>query len=132
MARPTKLDNDKILQAVKLIRGGCFNSTVAHFLGISDRTFYNWVKQGRQDQEDGKNTAARRFFEEVKRAEASAEASAIMGILRAGKKQWQALAWYLERKYPDRWGQKKRGDDPEDVADHLKDLVDAIKTGASV
>jgi hypothetical protein len=37
-------------------------------------------------------------------ADGIAEAQAVTVIERAARKDWRAAAWYLERKYPDRWG----------------------------
>ena len=44
------------------------------------------------------------FWEEVKKAEAEAEAAAVVQIKAAAASgTWQAAAWYLERKFKDRW-----------------------------
>jgi hypothetical protein len=37
-------------------------------------------------------------------ADGVAEAQAITVIERAARKDWRAAAWYLDRKYPERWG----------------------------
>ena len=51
------------------------------------------------------------FQEAVQQAEAVAEAERVRLILKAGKyDDWKANAWYLERKYPERWGRKERID----------------------
>lgn len=48
-------------------------------------------------------------MEAVKRSETTAEIGAVAGILSAGREgNWQALAWFLERKYSERWGRKER------------------------
>ena len=47
------------------------------------------------------------FFQAVKRAEAEAEAAAVLHIKKAASEgTWQAAAWYLERKYKDRWSRQ--------------------------
>jgi len=46
------------------------------------------------------------FADAVKKAEAEAEANALKAIKDATPQNWQAGAWYLERKYPDRFGRR--------------------------
>jgi hypothetical protein len=45
----------------------------------------------------------RQFLGAVKKALAEKAAEAVEGIERAGGSSWQALAWLLERKYPELW-----------------------------
>jgi len=44
------------------------------------------------------------FVSAVKKAERDAEALAVKAIRTAGKKNWTAYAWWLERKFPEAWG----------------------------
>jgi hypothetical protein len=90
---------DKI---VKALRAGNYRTTAAKVAGIHDATFYNWIKWG-EAQKKGRYFE---FFEAVKKAEAEGEAALIATINVASKDTWQAAAWILERKYPDRWGRK--------------------------
>lgn len=48
------------------------------------------------------------FWRDVKKAEAIAENAAIQTIQKASEKNWQASAWWLERKFKDRWGRQDR------------------------
>lgn len=48
------------------------------------------------------------FRESVKEAEAEAEISRLVTIQDAAGEHWQAAAWYLERKYPDRYARPIR------------------------
>jgi hypothetical protein len=51
----------------------------------------------------------RQFRDVVKKAETVAEVGAVAGILTAGKDgNWQALAWFLERTRPDKFGRRER------------------------
>ena len=44
----------------------------------------------------------------VKKSQALAEVGAVAGILESGRNgNWQALAWFLERKFNDRWGRRE-------------------------
>lgn len=46
------------------------------------------------------------FREAIKEAEAEAEISRLVKIESAADEHWQAAAWWLERRYPDRYGRK--------------------------
>lgn len=50
----------------------------------------------------------REFREAIKGAEAQAEAAAVVVIREAMPTSWQAAAWYLERRYPDRYARRER------------------------
>ena len=71
------------------------------------------------------------FLEAVKKAEAEAEALRVSRISKAGKEgNWQADAWYLERRYPDRWGkrvQEVTGKDggPLEYVQRVQELTDS-------
>ena len=49
------------------------------------------------------------FVEAVKKAEAEAEVESVALIRRSAQDgQWQAAAWFLERRKPSDWGRKDR------------------------
>jgi hypothetical protein len=48
----------------------------------------------------------RRFAEDLEKAEAEAETLTMSAIVHAGKADWRALAWILERRGPQRWSPK--------------------------
>ena len=48
------------------------------------------------------------FADDVRQAEAKAAIRLVGQILQAGEKDWRALAWWLERRFPEEWGRKKR------------------------
>jgi len=89
---------EKICQAVRL---GNNNVVSAAYGGISETTFYRWIKEGQA----AKTGSKRLFWEAIKKAEADAEVGRIARISAAGASgTWQADAWWLERKFPERWG----------------------------
>ena len=47
------------------------------------------------------------FFQKIKQALALSEELALT-TLKAGQPGWQAQAWFLERRFPQRWGRKDR------------------------
>lgn len=104
--RKTKLTPALIKDAAKLLKGGNYVSTVCEFLGIGETTWYRWMKEG----EVAKSGLKREFWESIKKAEAEAEIRLITDLQKIAEadQKWQALAWMLERKYPDRWGRKDK------------------------
>jgi hypothetical protein len=48
------------------------------------------------------------FADDVLQAEAKASIHCVEQILEAGEKHWRALAWWLERRFPEEWGRKSR------------------------
>jgi transposase len=102
--RPTKLTaavSDRICQA---IRAGNYIETAAVAAGIDKATVHRWLKDGNR----GKSPALKEFCASVEKALAEAEVGAVATITMAGKTQWQALAWRLERQHQTRWGRKDR------------------------
>ena len=95
--------------------------------GVTYTTLNNWMKKG----ESASSGAYVEFLEAVKKAEAEAEALRVSRISKAGKEgNWQADAWYLERRYPDRWGkrvQEVTGKDggPLEYVQRVQELTDS-------
>lgn len=101
------------------LRGGAFIETAAAGAAISKVTLYDWLRRGKRR---GRGPMFE-FAEQVEQAMALFELEAINGIGEAargekigeappgGKQkrragQWQAWAWLMERKYPDRYGRR--------------------------
>ena len=128
MARETKLTPERQKTIVDAIRGGCYFVTACQLAGIDDKTGYRWLSDQRP--------MYREFRDAVKNAEAAAEAERVLRIRQAatGGKQttrrtikiypngtqeitetteiaepnWTADAWFLERKFPARWGKQEK------------------------
>lgn len=116
MGRPTKLNygvQEKIVQAIK---AGNYIETAAAYAGISKSTLYEWLKRGeRENQRVAKNPRYRikksekpyvEFSNAIEKALAEAEIRDVAIIGKAAEEQWQAAAWRLERKFPDKWGRR--------------------------
>lgn len=102
MARPSKLTPELTAEMTKLIEAGNYLETAAAACGVDRETVRRWMKRGAR-QSKGPHAE---FCGAIKGAEARAEARALVRIRMAGVKQWQAEAWYLERKFPQRWGRQ--------------------------
>ena len=106
--RPTRCTRDLIKKITPLISNGNFASTACRVAGISEAAFYNWQARGRKDREEGRATIFVEFAEAIERADAEGEARNVLLIQQAaGAGTWQAAAWNLERKYPEKWGRNR-------------------------
>ena len=104
MGRPTKLTPDVHKKIVNLIKAGNYNDIAAQAVGITEQTFYGWMKRG----EAGESPYFE-FFQAVKEASAFSEAHYLELIRKAAKEtSWQASAWFLERKFNERWGRRDK------------------------
>jgi len=104
--RKSKLDNDRRDKLLKAIRYGNDKKIACAFAGISEATLYRWLEQA---QKKNARAELREFRESLERAEAEAEVIKISRVTQAADNgRWQAAAWWLERKHPERWGQQTR------------------------
>ena len=99
VGRPSKCTEEarrKILWALRL---GNYRVAAAEYAGVSDRTLCAWLAKGR-DEEEGLYAD---FYRDVLEAERAAEIRALGVIQQAAQKDWKAAAWFLERKFPERY-----------------------------
>lgn len=114
--RPTKLTPELQDEICKVIRSGNYIETAAAFAGINKTTLYDWMKRGAREKERiEKNPRAKirkteepfvEFSNAIEKALAHAEIRDVAIIGKAAEENWQAAAWRLERKFPERWGRK--------------------------
>jgi hypothetical protein len=71
------LDEEKAWKIVNLIRSGVFDYVAAEAVGVSDRTFRDWMARGEGTHETRSSTPKlRKFAEDVRSARAEARAAA--------------------------------------------------------
>ena len=122
-----KLNKQLIEDAVKLIEAGNYQKHVAQALGIDESTWYRWLQKG--ESETNENSIYREFYKSIKKAEAKAVARNVALIQRAAQEgNWQAAAWWLERKFPAEWGKRDKLD--INAGESLK--VEIIKVDGSL
>lgn len=134
MARSwSKLTPERSEAVLRAIRQGMSLRQAAAATGISHTTITRWAAR------------SVRFRDALMQAEAQFIQVCIAGILKQGLKgmpgSWQALAWLLERRYPDQYGRNARldvklelrkaaqqiaGDDPSLDEDALLALAEEI------
>lgn len=101
--RPTKLTPELQNEICGLLGKGNFVETVCDFVGLSKNTFYDWIKRGERAWKVDIDGGFVEFSDAVKKAITFVEMQT-MGELKAGGMNWQAKAWWLERRHPDKWG----------------------------
>ncbi len=89
---------DLICDAIK--EGNTYENA-AQLAGICEKTLYNWIQRGK-DGEDG----FLQFLQALKKANAKAEQKMVSVIVASAPRNWQAAAWFLERRNPQHWGNK--------------------------
>lgn len=99
-ARLTRAVQEKITSALAL---GVYRKDAAAFAGISDATFRRWMKRGMKE--------ATGIYAEFRTAVLDAESRAkvlAMGCVTKAIREgdWKAAAWFLERKWPQEYGDR--------------------------
>ena len=118
VGRPVKINPTIQAELVKMIQAGNYMETAAAFVGISISTMRDWIRRGEREAQrfidDPKarpiksETPFMEFSAAIKKAQAAAEIRDVIIIGDAARESWQAAAWRLERKYPEKWGRKDR------------------------
>lgn len=106
MGRPSKLTPEVSKQITDVIAAGNYIETAAAYAGIHKDTLYDWLKRGRA----AKTGIYSDFVEAVEQALAQAEVRDLAIIGKAANEVWQAAAWRLERRMPQKYGRRARVD----------------------
>ena len=103
VGRPEKIDPTIIKKIADAVRAGNYIETAAAYAGIHKDTLYQWLKKGAREE----SGIYREFSDAIKEALAYSEMEDGKTIKRQSRKNWQAAAWRLERRFPQRWGKKE-------------------------
>jgi transposase len=124
--RPTKLTPEVQKRIIDALRAGNYVETAAAYAGIGRQTLYDWLHRGAKE---GKG-AYHEFHEAVEKALAESEVRDVALIAKAAEAQWQAAAWRLERRAPERWGKRVTVDDQQKQSLRIKwpDAADEADT----
>ncbi len=102
--RPSKLTPETREKILAALRGGNYRHVAVAWAGIDYTTFARWLRESKADP-DGPHGA---FHQEVQEAETAAEIGMVAGLVKAGRDDPSHWKWWLERKFPDRWGRETR------------------------
>lgn len=101
--QPTKLKPEIQKAILAALSMGAYRAQACAHANIDPSTFYRWMNWG----EENYKPVYRNFYNAIKKAEADGEVKDLAYIEQAAQAgTWQAAAWRLERKYPDRWGRR--------------------------
>ena len=117
-----KLTQDGIKTALRLCKCGLPDCQIAAALGVKAQTFSLW-----RNHPKTKNQI--QLSESMKKADAEREAALVTRIMRASDNTWQAAAWLLERRYPDRYAKPVRPVEDKSAArddERIKGFIDAL------
>lgn len=126
MARRTKLTPELQRDILQVLSAGATIKDACHYVGIAERTYYAWIEHG----EKANSGLYYQFMQAAQKAIASGSVEAVTVIRMAAKEQWQAAAWFLERKNPQEWARRTKVEielskDAESKLKQLQALADA-------
>lgn len=131
VGRRSRLTDRLIDQFAELLSEGISQRTAHEALGIPERTFYQWLSDGRAELEElpkKRWTLRGRLAEVVNQAVAIGEISLVQVIQGATSGDWKASAWLLERRWPERYARRSRIDVVLDWP-QAKRVLDLVKDG---
>lgn len=117
-----KLTKDGIQTALRLCRAGLPDCQIAAALGVRPETFSIWRNHPKTENQAQLSKA-------MKKADAEREAALVTRIMRASDDTWQAAAWLLERRYPDRYAKPVRPVEDRSAErddERIKGYIDAL------
>lgn len=104
MGRPSKLTAPMIKKLAQAVRLGATYDLASKYAGVDYTTFRNWMKKAEQPGCDPRSNPAK-LRAAILQAEGDATRQWLAVIEKAASNgQWQAAAWKLERKYPEKYG----------------------------
>ena len=84
------------------VRAGNYREVAAQAAGVPPRTFYRWCRRGREASAG----PLREFWQALLEAERAAEMGAVALVMKRARKDARHAQWWLERKFPERWGRE--------------------------
>lgn len=105
VGRKSRLTSQTSQRILGVLRAGGYDETAAKAAGLSTTQFYEWLRRGREG-----DRPYDLFLEQVEEARAEGESRNVMLIAKAAQSNWQAAAWLLERRHPERWARPSQRD----------------------
>lgn len=109
---------------ISMLRAGSYVQVACAAAGVSRQAYAVWMQRGNPENPRA-NASFRAFRERVELALAEAETVNVARVAAATRESWQAAAWLLERRHPERWArpsQREKEESPAPLAaDHPAD-----------
>lgn len=109
LERPSVLTDEAKDVILRMVGEGNYLKVACEAAGFCYHTLRYWRELSEKGSPQAETHAD--FFTSLKSVGAVAEGKALSEI-RKGDSGWQGNAWFLERRYPQRWGKKDRTPDP--------------------
>jgi len=97
--RPSKLTAQRRDDLTLMLAHGVPIGVAARSVDVSPRSVRRWLTEGDLRERVAELRSARRV-----EPDAISEARLALLILKASEHDWRASAWWLERRWPERWG----------------------------
>jgi len=112
MARPQLITKEIIEEICNYIAAGHSYAKSAKLAGIAESTFFRWRTMG---QLEGAEDIYTIFYIETQDASDFSESEALQLIRSSAilERNWRAAAWFLERRFPDKYS-KRPNQPPQD------------------
>jgi len=126
--------NEKLIEEIcGYLKLGVPILTTCRAVGVSESTYYDWIKRGQGlHQERSQEEIYVKFVEEVEKAVADSEINLLNQIMK--EKSWQAKAWILERRFPKFWSKQsalEKGQNsmtPYEMMNHILEQFSSVST----
>lgn len=106
--RPTLLSREVAYLLTLATYGGAPVKIAAEFAGVADRTVYDWMQKGRDDEEQGLETPFCSLRAALTRARARQRLDALSAWRAGFRTDWRAAAHYLAATEPQEFAPTKR------------------------
>lgn len=102
--RPPKLTPEVQKRICDAVGGGNYRQVAAEWAGINPATLRSWMARGRRERKG----IFRDLRAAVLEAERAAEIRMVALVMKAAAEDPKHAEWWLERKFPSRWGSQRR------------------------
>lgn len=118
--RPTSLTPEVQATFCDAVKEGLTYRDACILAGIEYQTYRNWMRRG--EAGEGEFFV---FFDAVTRAKVEGKRENIKGVRDAGKFDWRARAWILEKQHPEEYGNIQRI--KVEVEREIQGILDALE-----
>lgn len=139
-ATPPRLNDPRMVHLLAVLETGATTRTACAVSGIAERSLYRWLSQGETENTEGREgSPVWHIWQAVTLARLVPEVQALETIHAASERGgWRAAAWFLERRYPERWGRNAKPEEeppsavtPEQVNAKILRLLAEVPEGSA-